>query len=38
VIKLDHELGQEAETMRWPRPEEAPAGKMVILSDDTAAK
>jgi hypothetical protein len=38
VIKKEHERGREAETMRWPRPDEEQAVKTVILSDDTAAK
>ena len=38
VIKKEHERGREAETMRWPRPDEEPAVKTLILSDDTAAK
>jgi len=38
VIKKEHESGREAETMRWPCPDEEPSVKMVILSDPTAAK
>jgi hypothetical protein len=38
VIRKEHERGREAETMRWPNPDEEPAVKTVILSDDTAAK
>jgi len=38
VITKEHERGREAETMRWPNPEEEPAVKTVILSEDTAAK
>jgi hypothetical protein len=38
VIAKDHMQGREAETMRWPNPDEEPAVKMVILSEDTAAK
>jgi len=38
VIKKEHERGREAETMRWPNPDEELTVKMVILSDDTAAK
>jgi len=38
VIKKDHERGREAETMHWPRLDEEPAVKTVILHDDTAAK
>jgi len=37
VIKKGHDQGQEGETMRWPCPDEEPAVKTVILSDDTAA-
>jgi len=38
VIKKEQERGREAETMRCPNPDEEPAVKMVILSDNTAAK
>jgi len=38
VITKEHERGREAETMRWPDPDEEPAVKTVILSEDTAAK
>jgi hypothetical protein len=38
VIKKEHERAREAETMRWPRTDEEPAVKRVILSDDAAAK
>jgi len=38
VIKKEHERGREAETMRWPNPDQEPAVKTVIISDDTATK
>ena len=38
VIKKEHGRGREAETMRWPLPNEEPDVKTVILSDDTVAK
>jgi hypothetical protein len=38
VIKKEHERGREAETMRWPDPDEEPTVKTFVLSDDTAAK
>jgi len=38
VITNQHERGRGAETMRWPNPEEEPAVKTVILSEDTAAE
>jgi len=38
IITKEHERGQEAETMRWPNHDKEPAVKMVILSEDTAAK
>jgi hypothetical protein len=38
VITEEHERGQEAETMRWPNPDNALAVKTVILSEDTVAK
>jgi len=38
VFKKEHEQGRAAETMRWPRPDEAPAVKTVILSDDMAVQ
>jgi hypothetical protein len=38
VIKKDHERGRKAETMHRSNPDEEPAVKTVILSDDTAAK
>jgi len=38
VIKTVHEHGPEAETMCWPNMDEELAIKMVVLSDDYAAK
>ena len=38
VIKKVQERGREAETMRWPRPDKEPAVKMVILSNNAAAR
>jgi len=38
VIKREHQQRPEAETMRRPRPDEEPVVKMVILSNDAAAK
>ncbi|KAF8533028.1 hypothetical protein BDD12DRAFT_900657 [Trichophaea hybrida] len=38
VIKKEHERDWEAETMRWPNPDEELAVKTAILSDDIAAK
>jgi len=38
VITKEHEQGREAETMGWPNPDKQPAGKMVVLSEDTATK
>jgi len=38
VIKKEHEQGREAEAMRWPCLDEAPAVKLVIHRDDIAAK
>ena len=38
VITKEHKPGREAETMRWPNPDEEPAVKTVIMSEDTAAK
>jgi len=38
VLTKEHERGREAETMRWPNPDQEPAGKTVILSEDTVQK
>jgi hypothetical protein len=38
VIKKQHEPGREAETMCWPNLDEVLADKMIMQSDDTAAK
>jgi hypothetical protein len=38
VIKNKQERGREAETKRWPSPDEEPAVRTVILRDDGAAK
>jgi hypothetical protein len=38
VIKIEHAQGKEADTTRWTRPDEEPAVKTVILSDDTEAQ
>jgi len=38
AIKKEHEPGWEAETLLWPNPDEEPAVKTVVLSDDTAAE
>jgi len=38
VVTKEHQRGREAENMRWPNPDEEPAVKTVILSEDTAAK
>jgi hypothetical protein len=38
VITKEHERGRQAETMRWPNPDEEPAVKTVILCEGTVAK
>jgi hypothetical protein len=38
VITKEHKRGQEAETMLWPYPDEEPAVKTVILTEDTVTK
>jgi hypothetical protein len=34
----EHELGREAETIRWPNPDQEPAVQTPILVEDTTAK
>jgi len=38
MIKEEHKQGREAEILRWPSPDEEPAVRTVILSNDGAAK
>jgi len=38
VITKEHKRGREAETIHWPNPDEEPAVKTVIVSEDTAAR